>query len=92
MAKETKDPRVLREQMLNILVAGRDTTAGLIGWCIYLFARYPQVYRKLRGDVLNTFGTGVDGKGIKPSYGALKDLVYLRYVLNEGKNSHSSQL
>lgn len=31
LAKQTRDPTELRSQLLNILLAGRDTTAGLLG-------------------------------------------------------------
>lgn len=32
LAKQTRDPKVLRDQSLNILLAGRDTTAGLLSF------------------------------------------------------------
>jgi hypothetical protein len=84
LALQTRDPKVLRDQMLNILLAGRDTTASLLGWSFHLLAKNPQVYQKLRSEVLTAFGTGRDGKGVKPTWAGLKDIVYLRYVLNEG--------
>ena len=32
--KQTRDPQVLRDQALNILLAGRDTTAGLLSFAV----------------------------------------------------------
>jgi cytochrome P450 len=81
---DTKDRKVLRDQMLNILLAGRDTTAGLIGWTIYLLAWNPRVYKKLRSELEKAFGTGTPGVWKRPTFEGLKDVVYLRYVLNEG--------
>ena len=35
LAEQTQDPTELRSQLLNILLAGRDTTAGLLGeYCL----------------------------------------------------------
>ncbi|CEJ61686.1 hypothetical protein PMG11_10210 [Penicillium brasilianum] len=48
LAKETQDPDELRSQLLNILLAGRDTTAGLLGWTFHLLSRQVHVYEKLR--------------------------------------------
>ena len=31
---ETKDPKVIRDQLVNILLAGRDTTACLLSWTL----------------------------------------------------------
>ncbi|KAE8358733.1 cytochrome P450 [Aspergillus caelatus] len=56
LAKTTKDPIVLRGQLLNILLAGRDTTAGLLGWTFFLRARHPGYYSKLHKIIIETFG------------------------------------
>lgn len=34
LIKETRDPRVLRDQLLNIMLAGRDTTACCLSWTL----------------------------------------------------------
>ncbi|KAG5357117.1 Cytochrome P450 52A13 [Yarrowia sp. C11] len=81
LAKETKDPIVLRDQALNILLAGRDTTASLLSWCLYLMARRPEVYAKLREEVFENLGDGEDLSTI--TFESLKRCDYLRYVLNE---------
>lgn len=83
VARETSDPKVLRDQMLNILLAGRDTTAGLFGWTFYLLARHPRVYKKLRDDLEAAFGTGEQGVWKQPTFDGLKDIPYLRHVLSE---------
>jgi cytochrome P450 len=30
--KELKDPKLVRDQLMNVLIAGRDTTACLMSW------------------------------------------------------------
>ena len=34
LIQETRDPRFLRDQCINILIAGRDTTACLLSWTL----------------------------------------------------------
>lgn len=84
IAEDNKDPKHLRDQLLNILLAGRDTTASLLGFTFILLAKHPRVFNKLRGEILDAFGTGKDGNGKQPTFSGLKDVTYLRYVLNEG--------
>ncbi|KAL2850214.1 cytochrome P450 [Aspergillus pseudoustus] len=58
LAEHTSDPIELREQMLNVLLAGRDTTAAFLSYLVILLARHPRVYAKLRAEVLAKFGDG----------------------------------
>ncbi|CAI6339822.1 unnamed protein product [Periconia digitata] len=52
LIKETQDPKVLREQCLNVLLAGRDTTACLLSWTFRLLARNPTVFDRCRKEVM----------------------------------------
>lgn len=36
LIEETRDPRVLRDQLLNVMLAGRDTTACCLTWVLYV--------------------------------------------------------
>lgn len=38
--QETRDPRVLRDQLLNIMLAGRDTTACCLTWTLYVIVTH----------------------------------------------------
>lgn len=88
LARETKEPKVLRDQALNILLAGRDTTASLLSWCIYLMARDDRVWQKLRSEVIEQFGDGENLENI--TFESLKRCDYLRYVLNEALRLYPS--
>ncbi|KAK9247173.1 cytochrome P450 [Lipomyces tetrasporus] len=84
LVEVTQDPKTLRDQLLNILLAGRDTTAGLLGWTFYLLARYPRVFQKLRAEIIKTFGDKPNSPGKQEiNFVSLKSTAYLRYVLNE---------
>ncbi|PMD60119.1 cytochrome P450 alkane hydroxylase-like protein [Hyaloscypha bicolor E] len=76
LAKETEDREELRDQILNVLLAGRDTTASLLSNMFWEFARHPEIYVKLREEVA-AFG------GREPTYEELKNMKYLKYCLNE---------
>jgi cytochrome P450 len=41
LVQETRDPKVLRDQCLNILLAGRDTTACCLSWTLYVLSPHP---------------------------------------------------
>lgn len=76
MLKSTTDPKQLRDELLNILLAGRDTTASLLSNTFHVLARRPEIWKKLRAEI--------DGlRGAKPDYETLRNLKYLRYLLNE---------
>lgn len=81
LVKSTRDPIELRSQLLNILLAGRDTTAGLLGWTFYTLARNPAAYTKLRNVVLETFGSFDEPHDI--TFANLKGCQPLQHVLNE---------
>ena len=84
LVKETRDPNELRSQLLNVLLAGRDTTAGLLGWTFHLLARHPDAYSKLRAVVIETFGTTTS----EIKFESLKSCTYLQNVLSEVLRLH----
>lgn len=81
LSRFTRDPRVLRDQIVAVLLAGRDTTAGTLSFCLFELARNPEVVAKLRSEIAARLGTGENAQ--KPSYTDLKDMKYLNAVINE---------
>ncbi|KAF2094166.1 cytochrome P450 [Rhizodiscina lignyota] len=78
LAKYTRDPKVIRDQIIAILLAGRDTTAATLCWTFYQLSNYPATYAKLRREILN-----VCGPTREPTYDDLKNMKYLNHTLNE---------
>ncbi|KAA8650482.1 hypothetical protein EYZ11_007663 [Aspergillus tanneri] len=81
LANTTQDPIELRSQLLNILLAGRDTTASLLSWSVLLLARHPAIFKKLRTTILDSFGPYESPRDI--TFASLKSCRYLHYFLNE---------
>ena len=80
LAKETQNPTELRNELLNVLHASRDTTAALLGWIFYFLARHPFIFTHLRSQIVKAFGTDPHTE-IK--FQTLWNIPYLQHVLNE---------
>ncbi|KAF5378580.1 hypothetical protein D9615_007123 [Tricholomella constricta] len=74
----TSDPVILKDETLNIMIAGRDTTAATLTFIIYFLAMYPAVLVRLREEILAKVGPTR-----RPDYDDIKDMKYLRAVINE---------
>ncbi|KAL8895219.1 MAG: hypothetical protein Q9207_008256 [Kuettlingeria erythrocarpa] len=77
LAKMTDDRLVLRDQLLGIFLAGRDTTAALLSNLFFVLARNPAVHKRLQEEI----ATALNGRA--PSLDDLKGLKYLSACLNE---------
>ncbi|KAH6616873.1 cytochrome P450 [Boeremia exigua] len=76
LAKQTTDRNRIRDELINILLAGRDTTASLLSNLFFELAKQPAIYAKLRDEVAFLGGA-------PPSYEQLKGMKYLKWCLNE---------
>lgn len=76
LVKRTSDPLQIRSELLNVLLAGRDTTASLLSNVWFMLAKRPEVWAKLRAEV-----NALDGE--RPTLTQIKDMKYLKAVLNE---------
>jgi cytochrome P450 len=82
LVTETRDPVELRDQILHLLLAGRDTTSALLCWTILLLSRHPDELNKLRSTIISQFGTASDPKD-ELGFASLKACKQLTYVLYE---------
>ena len=76
LALSTDDPVEMRNEVLNIIFAGRDTTASILTSTFHALARRPDVWARLRAETAPL-------EGQPPDYKTLRNLKYLRYVMNE---------
>ncbi|KAG1895877.1 cytochrome P450 [Suillus fuscotomentosus] len=74
----TEDPIVIRDEILNIMIAGRDTTAATLTFVIYMLTQHPDVLHRLREEILSKVGSSR-----RPTYDDMRDMKYMRAVINE---------
>lgn len=78
IAEYTRNRQVLRDQLVAVLLAGRDTTAVTLSWLFYELSRQPRIVAKLRQEILKHVGMHA-----QPTYVNLKDMRYLTHTINE---------
>ncbi|KAL1747391.1 cytochrome P450 [Schizophyllum fasciatum] len=78
LLNHTQDPRVLADEIVNLLVAGRDTTSGTLSFGVYKLAEHPDIAAKLRAEIMDKVGPTH-----RPTYEDIRDMKYLRAFLNE---------
>ena len=83
IVQQTRDPKQIRDEIMSVFIAGRDTTAATLSWAIYEICGHSTAWANIRQEVLN-----VVGPDEKPSYDILKNMTYLRNVVNETLRLH----
>ena len=78
IASFTRDRQVLRDQLVAVLLAGRDTTAVTLSWLFFELSRSPQIVQKLREEIISHIGLEQS-----QTYENLKNMRYLQHTLNE---------
>ncbi|KAL9093543.1 MAG: hypothetical protein Q9165_003938 [Trypethelium subeluteriae] len=78
LASQTRERVVIRDQLVATLLAGRDTTACTLSWCVYELSRHPRALEKLRREIVERVGSSRE-----PTYEDLKEMKYLKHVLDE---------
>ena len=78
LAKTTDSKERIRDELLNILVAGRDTTASLLSHMLFEISRKPDVWGCLQKEA-----SFLEGK--PPTYQQLKEMKYLKFTVQESK-------
>lgn len=78
LAQQTGDRKRIRDELMNVLLAGRDTTASLLSNMFFMIAKDPRIWAKLREEVATL-------EGRTPTYEQLRNMKYLKYCMNECK-------
>ncbi|KAJ6557403.1 cytochrome P450 [Mycena vulgaris] len=93
---EGRDPKVLKDEtsatshssfvpILTRFPAGKDTTQWTTTVIVYFLAMYPKVNSRLREEVLQHVGPSR-----RPTYDDIRDMKYLRAVINEAMRLYPS--
>ncbi|KAF5342731.1 hypothetical protein D9757_014479 [Collybiopsis confluens] len=78
LIKYTEDKQIIKDELVNILVAGRDTTASTLTFCIYVLSERPDLTARLRQEVLEKVGANA-----RPTYKIISEMKFLRAFINE---------
>ncbi|KAF5344627.1 hypothetical protein D9757_013906 [Collybiopsis confluens] len=78
LIKYTEDKQIIKDELVNILVAGRDTTASTLTFCIYVLSERPDLTARLRQEVLEKVGANA-----RPTYKIISEMKF--YVLSSMK-------
>ncbi|KAL5632233.1 hypothetical protein ACGC1H_000286 [Rhizoctonia solani] len=78
LVSSTDDRTLITDELVNILLAARDTTASLLTFTTYLLSQHPEVLHRLRQEILEHVGPDA-----APTYDHVKRMKYLRAILNE---------
>ncbi|KAJ7440912.1 cytochrome P450 [Mycena galericulata] len=81
----TSDPKVLKDETLNILLAGKDTTQWTLTVIVYFLAMYPKVNSRLREEILRCVGPSR-----RPTHDDIREMKLLRAVINEAMRLYPS--
>ncbi|KAL8823011.1 MAG: hypothetical protein Q9191_006264 [Dirinaria sp. TL-2023a] len=79
----------IRDQLLNVFLPAHDATAVTLTNVFFNLARHPDVYDKLRSEILSAPAVWAsdaeksDHSGPKWTFERLKSVKYLQYVINE---------
>lgn len=74
---EALDDANIRYQIITFLIAGHETTGGLLSFALYYLLNHPDILRKGREEVDRILTDPI------PTYEQVKNLKYVRMVLNE---------
>ncbi|KAE9291020.1 hypothetical protein PF008_g25438 [Phytophthora fragariae] len=82
-ANDTTDVQVVRDSVMNFLLAGSETTSFSLAWVIVNLNRYPDVLVKLRAEFRDKLPGLMTGEIDVPTFEDLQNLPYLEAVVRE---------
>src|SRR5436305_9509970 len=77
---EQLDDVNIRYQINTFLIAGHETTSGLLSCTLYALLKHPDVLRKAYEEVDRVFGADLN---VKPTYQQVTQLTYITQILKE---------
>jgi cytochrome P450/NADPH-cytochrome P450 reductase len=77
---EQLDDVNIRYQINTFLIAGHETTSGLLSYTLYALLKHPDVLKKAYEEVDRVLGPDLD---VKPTYQQVTQLSYITQILKE---------
>ena len=70
----------IRAQCITFLIAGHETTSGLLSFAGYYLLKHPEVMARAEAEADSVLGTDI---GVLPSYAQVRKLTYITQILDE---------
>jgi cytochrome P450 / NADPH-cytochrome P450 reductase len=70
----------IRYQIITFLIAGHETTSGLMSFTLYFLLNHPDVLERAYEEVDRVLGRDI---GVAPTFSQVNQLTYLQQILNE---------
>lgn len=77
---ELMDGVNVRHQVISFLIAGHETTSGLLSFALYYLMKDPELLRRAQHEVDGALGPDPDSD---PTFADVRKLVFIRQILNE---------
>ncbi|MGY3360623.1 cytochrome P450 [Bradyrhizobium sp. GM0.4] len=77
---EQLDDVNIRYQINTFLIAGHETTSGLLSCALYALLKHPDILKKAYDEVDRVLGPNVD---VRPTYQQVTQLTYITQILKE---------
>jgi cytochrome P450/NADPH-cytochrome P450 reductase len=78
--REQLDDVNIRYQINTFLIAGHETTSGLLSYTIYALLKHPDILKEAYEEVDRVFGGDLS---VKPTYAQVTQLTYVTQILKE---------
>lgn len=78
LSQYTSSRKVMRDQLVAVLLAGRDTTASTLSFLFAELSRHPEVFEKLKKEILSNIGPHR-----APSFEDIRSCTYLQKTISE---------
>lgn len=81
LLQDRQNVPLVRDQVLNLLLAGRDTSGSLLCWTFYALAREPEIVNLLKAEMESVLSS----HGAKPTKSDINRLTKLDMFMTEGR-------
>ncbi|KAH9478516.1 Cytochrome P450 monooxygenase 75 [Psilocybe cubensis] len=78
LVNHTQDPKILKDEVINLLVAGRDTTMSLLAFSVYMLSEHPDIEKRLREEIYEKVGPSE-----APKYENMREMRYMKAFIND---------
>ncbi|KAK0481269.1 cytochrome P450 [Armillaria novae-zelandiae] len=77
LVESTDDKKIVQDELVNLLAAGRDSVSALLTFAVYMMCEHPDMAARLRSEIIEQVGSR------RPSAEDIREMKYMRAFLDE---------